>query len=480
MWLGGIRYVSGVLVELHTRADKCLQLKCPAKHPPGDEIYRDGQFSFFEVDGRKNPVFCQNLCLLAKLFLGSKTLYYDVEPFLFYIMTENDDLGCHFVGYFSKEKRPSSQNNVSCILVLPIHQRRGFGNLLIDFSYLLTRTEGKTGSPEKPLSDMGLVTYRSYWRLIMCYQMVNQKGTVSINDLSERTGMTADDVVCALEGLRALVRDPITKTYALRLDYTFMQDYIAKYEAKGYAKLNERALLWVPYVMGRDNQHYETAAPLHTVAQRDDADDAEPEEGVQQAVAQAAADAAKTNDSASKEASTPEEQDPSVTPFPLLAAHDLRVTQVSPPKVTSTTPYLQVDGVDDQVHSIPATRFEIFPPVPGTGIRKKAGRPPKRMAAWRNTPARPGPALEETSVSGARVRRPSNLRRGRSKLGEVISGLELDDANSLTGHMQDAEEPQSPSHGRGEADTADETAGKSQGAEMYDEEEEEGDGVGVK
>ena len=30
----------------------------------------------------------QNLCLLAKLFLDHKTLYYDVEPFMFYVMTE--------------------------------------------------------------------------------------------------------------------------------------------------------------------------------------------------------------------------------------------------------------------------------------------------------------------------------------------------------------------------------------------------------
>ena len=81
------------------------KMKCPAKHPPGDEIYRDGSISVFEVDGRKNPIYCQNLCLLAKLFLGSKTLYYDVEPFLFYVMTEYDELGCHFVGYFSKVRR---------------------------------------------------------------------------------------------------------------------------------------------------------------------------------------------------------------------------------------------------------------------------------------------------------------------------------------------------------------------------------------
>lgn len=77
-------------------------MKCDAKHPPGDEVYRDGSISVFEIDGRKNPVYCQNLCLLAKLFLGSKTLYYDVEPFLFYVMTEFNECGMHFVGYFSK------------------------------------------------------------------------------------------------------------------------------------------------------------------------------------------------------------------------------------------------------------------------------------------------------------------------------------------------------------------------------------------
>ena len=397
------------------------------------------------MDGRKNPVYCQNLCLLAKLFLGSKTLYYDVEPFLFYIMTENDDYGCHFVGYFSKEKRPSSLNNVSCILVLPIHQRRGFGNLLIDFSYLLTRTEGKTGSPEKPLSDMGLVTYRSYWRLIMCYELVNQRGSLSINDLSERTGMTADDVVCALEGLRALVRDPVTRTYALRLDFAFMREYIARYEAKGYAKINETALLWVPYVMGRDNQHYETAAPLHTVAQRDDGDDAEPEEGVQQTAAKTLAEA--TSDSAEKEASTPEEQDPSVAAFPTLRAQD-STTSNSPPTVTPTTPFLQVDGADGEDHAIPATRFEIFPPVPGTSTKKK-GRPPKRPSALRNSSTRGGLSFEDAPnplTSG----RSTMLRRGRSKLGEVINGEDLQEPDDDNVDTTNDEQP-SPSHGRGGA-----------------------------
>ena len=76
--------------------------KCPWRHPPGVEVYRKDGMSVFEVDGNTNKIYCQNLCLLVKLFLDHKTLYYDVEPFLFYVLTQNDSEGCHLVGYFSK------------------------------------------------------------------------------------------------------------------------------------------------------------------------------------------------------------------------------------------------------------------------------------------------------------------------------------------------------------------------------------------
>ena len=174
---------------------------CEARHPPGKEIYRQSSLSVYEVDGKDFKIYCQNLCLLAKLFLDHKTLFFDVEPFLFYILCEVDDHGSHIVGYFSKEKESPDGNNLACILTLPPYQRKGYGKFLIAFSYELSKLDSTIGSPEKPLSDLGKLSYRSYWSWVLLEIIRDFKGTLTIRDLSHMTSITQNDIITTLQSL---------------------------------------------------------------------------------------------------------------------------------------------------------------------------------------------------------------------------------------------------------------------------------------
>jgi histone acetyltransferase HTATIP len=173
--------------------------KCTLLHPPGNEIYRHEDISFYEIDGKKQKTWCRHLCLLSKCFLDHKTLYYDVDPFLYYVMCKRDDMGVHTIGYFSKEKESAENYNVACILTLPQYQRHGYGKMLIEFSYELSKKEGKTGSPEKPLSDLGLLSYRAYWQETIVDYILDVKGTgkdtVSIDEIANKTSIVHADIM---------------------------------------------------------------------------------------------------------------------------------------------------------------------------------------------------------------------------------------------------------------------------------------------
>ncbi|XP_065225223.1 histone acetyltransferase KAT7 [Planococcus citri] len=223
-------------------------LKCIWRHPPGEEVYRKDKISVWEVDGKKYKTYSQNLCLLAKFFLDHKTLYYDVEPFLFYIMTICDGDGCHIVGYFSKEKNSFLNFNVSCILTLPPYQRQGYGRLLIDFSYLLTRVEGKIGSPEKPLSDLGLISYRSYWKDVLLERLCNMGGKqISIKDMSQELAINSYDIVSTLQVL-GMMKYWKGKHIILKKQEV-IQEYLEKRSKRRhpvYKEIDPKCLRWHP------------------------------------------------------------------------------------------------------------------------------------------------------------------------------------------------------------------------------------------
>ncbi|KAJ5202533.1 hypothetical protein N7449_004612 [Penicillium cf. viridicatum] len=238
------------------RAFERHRAKCTLTHPPGNEIYRDDYISFFEVDGRRQRTWCRNMCLLSKLFLDHKTLYYDVDPFLFYCMTTRDETGCHFVGYFSKEKDSAEGYNLACIMTLPQYQRRGFGRLLISFSYELSKREGKLGSPEKPLSDLGLLSYRQYWRETLVELLIEpNREAMSENELAVLTSMTEKDVHETLVVFNMLryhkgnwvivLTDHVVEEHEKRLK---------KEEIKGARKIDPARLQWKPPVFAASSR----------------------------------------------------------------------------------------------------------------------------------------------------------------------------------------------------------------------------------
>ncbi|KAG8748277.1 hypothetical protein FRC10_007667 [Ceratobasidium sp. 414] len=425
------------------------KMKCKMRCPPGDEIYRDGTVSVFEVDGRKNKVrvsrllplkhpanfrsvqiYCQNLCLLSKMFLDHKSLFYDVEPFLFYVMTEVDDDGARFVGYFSKEKMSPKDYNVSCIMTLPVRQRQGWGNLLIDFSesslefgpfsasifYVgswpgslfmvmvlitgcshhapnflvadqwrlppqefwaasaerditgeeisvraflrlfsitfsrssdfvlsiirfetLSIKEGRTGTPERPLSALGALSYKNYWKLAIMLFLRRAKGRVRIRDISAATSVTPEDVYETLrenslitgpgtsangqliatprprgrgrpgrppgrpsekqkQGQQAHGHEPsapviLPRKYSIRWNPEEVEGYVANWERKGHLRLKPDRLKWVPYRLGRtpvgpaQSQAHPSTLGAEDMAERSESDDEPQSDGSEDSAA---------------------------------------------------------------------------------------------------------------------------------------------------------------------------------------------------
>ena len=249
--------------------------KNPSRHPPGNEIYRDDatMLSMFEVDGSKEKSFAQNLSWLAKMFLDHKTLYYDVDPFLFYVLTERDDRGYHIVGFYSKEKYSESGYNLACILTLPAYQRKGYGKFLIEFSYELSKKEKKVGSPEKPLSDLGQLGYRSYWSEILLQVLIDGgEKHMSIIDLCKITSFKADDTIQTLQSLNLLKY--YSGNYLIYITDEARERHKRYQERKKKQKrVDPEKIHWAPFESGRKRDQWSIRSIVRGEFNQDGDDD---------------------------------------------------------------------------------------------------------------------------------------------------------------------------------------------------------------
>ena len=122
------------------------------------------------------------------------------------------------MGYFSKEKQSEEGYNLACILMFPSHQRKGYGKLLISFSYELSKKENKMGTPERPLSDLGAVSYYSYWTYTILNVLKTYKhDSISVMDIAEITAIRQQDVISTLQRVNMIQYVVVVPLFLLHL-----------------------------------------------------------------------------------------------------------------------------------------------------------------------------------------------------------------------------------------------------------------------
>ncbi|GAU93987.1 hypothetical protein RvY_05836 [Ramazzottius varieornatus] len=193
---------------------------CSKICPPGSNIYTKNDIAIYEIDGKIHREFCQNLSILSRFFLSTKAVTYDVIYMMYYVLSQRGEDGLYRpVGYFSKDK-DLEKNTLACILVLPQFEKRGFGKILIDLSYIIARTTHKPGTPERPLSRPGLLAFASYWKCVVSRALLKKwENTNQFSELMDamisELGMTKEDIEDTFVRLDLIKTDPKTKKIML-------------------------------------------------------------------------------------------------------------------------------------------------------------------------------------------------------------------------------------------------------------------------
>ncbi|KAF2005905.1 acyl-CoA N-acyltransferase, partial [Amniculicola lignicola CBS 123094] len=179
-------------------------------------------WELWEIDGGEYKTYAQNLSLFAKLFLDTKSVFYDVTTFLYYLLVTsspspsiNTSLPTtsspppkqqQVVGFFSKEKMSWDNNNLACILVFPPWQKQGLGQILMGASYEISKREGRLGGPEKPLSDLGRRGYMHFWSSTLARTILSapSKKSLTVMDLRNETYIVPEDIIATLQSMEVL------------------------------------------------------------------------------------------------------------------------------------------------------------------------------------------------------------------------------------------------------------------------------------
>lgn len=188
-------------------------MKCKVVNPPGKRILKENNMFLYEIDGNSDSAdYCRQLCLISMFFISGKVAYYQVEQFMFYILaiktSENQNQNQEIIGYYSREKDTSLKLTMSCLFIFPHYMKKGYGTYLIDHSYKMAQRLKMIGSPEKPLSSMGLKAFRKYWcsKITEYINNCRNNSKISIKIMSTELSICEKDIISTLQYLEKIKR----------------------------------------------------------------------------------------------------------------------------------------------------------------------------------------------------------------------------------------------------------------------------------
>jgi len=183
---------------------------------PYRAIYQERDFRLSKIQSLKTK---QLLSTISQMFIQSKTVYYEVQDYDFYIIYDKE-----IFGYFSRYR--GGNHSLNCFLVFPCFQGQGWGTVLMDISTIkrirvpdqmdISSAAGlpvledgsvdsggkSTGtdmipfsdmrSPEKPYTRKAIMCFRKYWK----YRVVGAK---TVREIAVRRNISVDDAIIGLE-----------------------------------------------------------------------------------------------------------------------------------------------------------------------------------------------------------------------------------------------------------------------------------------
>lgn len=115
--------------------------------------------------------------------------------------------------------------------------------------YLLSKEEGQPGTPEKPLSDLGRVSYHAYWKSVILEFLHDHKDKpFTFEDIAHTTGMHMNDIAITFQllGFVRYIPNNDSMKLGLCIDWNRVDNHVKKVNSRPRLEIDPECLRWTP------------------------------------------------------------------------------------------------------------------------------------------------------------------------------------------------------------------------------------------